>query len=261
MFIKIAFSSSFRSASMFCKFKSNLEAHSNVGIILPTYCEAQNIERLIVEIENLPLNTSVLVIDDSSPDGTADIVERLQRKYLNILLLVRGQKSGLGSAITDGFRTFLSLPQTPEFVVTMDADYSHNPQDMPRLISSMSSECDLAIGSRYCRGGKTAGWPLTRKIVSRCANSIARGVLGLKLHDCTSGYRCYSTSFLRKTIGYLHSQTYDIQIETVKQAHSQGFRMQEVPILFVNRKRGKSKLSLREIENYVSYIFKTVLFR
>ncbi|MCW4010784.1 MAG: polyprenol monophosphomannose synthase [Candidatus Bathyarchaeota archaeon] len=246
---------------MFCQLTGNLEVNSNVGVILPTYCEAPNIERLISEIEELPLKTSVLVIDDSSPDGTAGIVEGLQQKYPNLLLLVRCQKSGLGSAITDGFRTFLSLPRVPEFVVTMDADYSHNPQDMPRLVSSMNSGCDLAIGSRYCAGGKTVGWPLTRKIVSRGANAIARGVLGLNLHDCTSGYRCYSTNFLRKTIGYLHSQTYDIQIETVKQAHSQGFRIHEVPILFVNRKRGKSKLSLREIENYVSYIFQNVAFR
>jgi dolichol-phosphate mannosyltransferase len=241
--------------------EGNLEVNSEVGVILPTYCEAQNIRTLIAEIEALPLNTSILVIDDSSPDGTAETARKLQQKFPNILLLVRPQKSGLGSAITDGFRTLLSLPHVPEFVVTMDADYSHNPKDMPRLVSIMSSGCDLAIGSRYCKGGKTAGWPLTRKIISRGANATARGVLGLKLHDCTSGYRCYSTGFLTKTIGYLHSQTYDIQIETVKQAHSQGFKVQEVPILFVNRKEGKSKLSLREIENYVSYIFKTVVHR
>jgi dolichol-phosphate mannosyltransferase len=141
----------------------------------------------------------------------------------------------------------------------MDADYSHNPEDLPRLVSSMQDGVDLAIGSRYVEGGKTEGWPMSRKIISRCANAIARGVLGLKLHDCTSGYRCYSTRFLGNTIGFLHSQTYDIQIETVKQAHVQGVKTQEVPILFVNRKQGKSKLNLREIENYVSYICKTVI--
>jgi len=246
---------------MFCQLKGNSEVRSRIGIILPTYCEAQNIEKLIAEIEALPLNTSILVIDDSSPDGTADAVKKLQKKYPNLLLMVRPQKSGLGSAITDGFRAFLSLKHVPEFVVTMDADYSHNPEDLPRLVSNMSSGCDLVIGSRYIKGGKTAGWPYTRKIISRGANAIARGVLGLKLHDCTSGFRCYSTSFLKETLSYLHSQTYDIQIETVKQAHSKGFRVAEVPILFVNRKRGKSKLSLVEIENYVSYIFKTVVQR
>ncbi len=239
--------------------EGNREVNSKVGIILPTYCEAENIQRIVAEIEQLPLNTSILVIDDSSPDGTADAARKLQKKYSNILLQVRPQKSGLGSAITDGFRTFLALPHVPDFVVTMDADYSHNPEDLPRLVSSMQDGVDLAIGSRYVEGGKTEGWPMSRKIISRCANAIARGVLGLKLHDCTSGYRCYSTRFLGNTIGFLHSQTYDIQIETVKQAHVQGVKTQEVPILFVNRKQGKSKLNLREIENYVSYICKTVI--
>jgi dolichol-phosphate mannosyltransferase len=240
--------------------EGNFEVNSRIGIILPTYCEKQNIERLVDEIEDLPLKTSILVIDDSSPDGTSDAIRKLQQKYSNILLLVRPQKSGLGSAITDGFRTYLGLKKVPEFIVTMDADYSHNPKDLPRLVSNMG-DCDLAVGSRYINGGATEGWPYSRKIISRGANAIARGILGLRLHDCTSGFRCYSSEFLKQTIGFLHSQTYDIQIETVKQAHSQGFRMQEVPILFVNRKRGKSKLNVLEIENYVSYIFKTVIHR
>ncbi len=238
--------------------EGNFEVNSRIGVILPTYCEAQNIERLVAEIEGLPLRTSILVIDDSSPDGTSESIRNLQHKYQNILLLVRPQKSGLGSAITDGFRTYLELRNVPEFVVTMDADYSHNPKDLPRLVSKMDN-CDLAVGSRYIKGGATEGWPYSRRIISRSANAIARGILGLTLHDCTSGFRCYSSAFLKQTIGFLHSHTYDIQIETVKQAHSQGFRMQEVPIVFVNRKRGKSKLNVLEIENYVSYIFKTVI--
>ncbi len=236
----------------------NLDVNSQVGVILPTYCEAQNIEKLIAEIENLPLDTSILVIDDSSPDGTADIVRKLQEKYSNILLLVRSQKGGLGTAITDGFKIFLSLKNVPKFVVTMDADYSHNPKDMLRLVSNMRNGCDLVVGSRYCRGGRIEGWPYARKIVSKSANAIARSVLNLQLYDCTSGFRCYSISFLRETINYLHSHTYEIQIETIKQAHLKGFTAAEIPILFVNRKRGKSKLSAVEIKSYVSYIFKTV---
>jgi dolichol-phosphate mannosyltransferase len=239
----------------------NLEFNSQVGVILPTYCEAQNIEKLIGEVECLPLKISIIVVDDSSPDGTADIVKRLQTKYAGLLLLVRPQKSGLGTAITDGFRAFLSLKYVPEYVVTMDADYSHNPADLPRLVSCMGDRCALALGSRYCSGGKTTGWPYTRKIVSRGANALARSVLGLKLHDCTRGYRCYSTELLKEILPYLHSQTYDIQIETIKQAHLKCFDINEIPIAFVNRKRGKSKLSYIEIENYLSYIFKTVLFR
>jgi dolichol-phosphate mannosyltransferase len=246
---------------LFGQLQGNAEVKANIGIILPTYCEAQNIERLISEIQALPLDASILVIDDNSPDHTAQTVRRLQEKNSKILLIERPQKKGLGSAITDGFRTYLSLKHPPEYVVTMDADYSHNPQDLSRLVATMSGGCSLAIGSRYCENGRTQGWPLTRRVISRVANTIARQILGLKLHDCTSGYRCYTTSLLKQTIGFLHSQTYDIQIETVKQAHLQGFRMQEVPILFVNRKQGKSKLSIREIENYLSYIFKTVTAR
>jgi dolichol-phosphate mannosyltransferase len=240
--------------------EGNSQCAAEIGILLPTYCEAANIERLIGEIEALPLNACILVIDDSSSDGTANTVRNLQTKYPNLFLLVRPQKSGLGSAITDGFRAFLSMPHVPQCVITMDADYSHNPQDLPPLVSAMV-DYDVVIGSRYVPDGKTEGWPFSRKLISRGANALARSLLGLKLRDCTSGYRCYSTVFLRQTIGYLHSQTYDIQIETVKQAHNQHFKVHEVPILFVNRKEGKSKLSLWEIENYVSYIFKTVVLR
>lgn len=238
----------------------NLEVDSRVGVILPTYCEAKNIKKLIPEMERLPLNISILVVDDSSPDGTADEVRELQKKYPNLLLLLRSQKIGLGSAITDGFKTIMSLKNVPALVVTMDADYSHNPQDLLRLVSEIDNGYDLIIGSRYCSGGKTAGWPYARKVISIGANILARSLLGLKLRDCTSGYRCYSTNFLRATIPYLHSQTYDIQIETINQAHLKGFNVHEIPILFVNRKRGKSKLSLVEIENYLSYVFKTLVF-
>jgi dolichol-phosphate mannosyltransferase len=235
----------------------NLGSRSEVGVILPTYREAQNIEKLILEIENLPLNTTILVIDDSSPDKTAGIVKALQKKFSNVLLCVRPEKRGLGTAITDGFKIFLSLKYPPRFVVTMDADYSHNPKAMPQLLSNMQNKCGIVIGSRYCEGGEIAGWPYTRKILSRTANLVAKSVVGLALHDCTSGFRCYSTSFLKAAIGSLHSETYEIQIETVRQALSKDFSVKEVPILFVNRKSGKSKLTLTEIQSYISYIFRT----
>jgi dolichol-phosphate mannosyltransferase len=235
----------------------DLAVNSEVGVILPTYREAENIANLIEEIENLQLNTSILVIDDSSPDRTAETVKNLQKKYDNILLCVRPKKSGLGTAITDGFQVFLSLKFSPRFIITMDADYSHNPKTMPQLLSNMQSGCGIVIGSRYCRGGKITGWPFTRKIISRAANVVAKFLIGLKLRDCTSGFRCYSTNFLKVAIGSLHSQTYEIQIETVRQALSRGFSVKEIPILFVNRKLGKSKLSLAEIQSYMSYIFRT----
>jgi len=238
----------------------NVDVNSEVGVILPTYREAENIAKLIVEIENLSINSSILVIDDSSPDKTAAIVKNLQKKYDNILLCVRPEKTGLGTAITDGFKIFLSLKTSPRFIVTMDADYSHNPKAMMHLLYAMQCGCGIAIGSRYCRGGRTAGWPFTRKIISRAANTVAKSVVGFKLNDCTSGFRCYSTNFLKEAISSLHSETYEIQIETVKQALLRGFGIKEVPILFVNRKRGKSKLTLVEVQSYLSYILKTVAY-
>jgi dolichol-phosphate mannosyltransferase len=232
---------------------------SKIGVILPTYREAENIANLISDIEGLKLNASILVIDDLSPDKTAEIVREMQQKYSNILLCVRPKKTGLGTAITDGFKIFLSLNHLPKYIVTMDADYSHNPKAIPQLLSNMDSSCGVVIGSRYCKGGKTSGWPFTRKVISRVANLIARSSLGLKLHDCTSGFRCYSTDFLKVAVGNLHSQTYEIQIETIRQAVLRDFNVKETPILFVNRKRGKSKLTLTEIKSYLTYTFKAAV--
>jgi len=238
---------------------SNSVENSEVGVILPTYGEADNISKLIEDIENLKFDASILVIDDSSPDGTAEIVREKQRKYPNVMLYVRPKKSGLGTAITDGFKIFLSAPTPPKYVFTMDADYSHNPQDIPQLLVTMREcDCGIVIGSRYVKGGKISGWPFTRKITSKTANFIARASLGLKPHDCTSGFRCYSTRFLKETVENLHSHTYEIQIETVRQAALKKFMVKESPIVFVNRKRGKSKLSLTEVKSYLSYTFKAV---
>jgi dolichol-phosphate mannosyltransferase len=228
-----------------------------VGVLLPTYGEADNISRLIEDIENLKLDVSILVIDDSSPDGTAEIVKEKQKKYGNVTLHVRPKKSGLGTAITDGFKIFLSAQNPPQYILTMDADYSHNPQDIPQLLATMRErDCGIVIGSRYIKGGKINGWPLTRKITSKTANFIARASLQLKPHDCTSGFRCYSTKFLREAVDSLHSHTYEIQIETVRQATLGGFKVEESPVVFVNRKRGKSKLSLGEVKGYLSYTFR-----
>ncbi|NIO38240.1 glycosyltransferase [Candidatus Bathyarchaeota archaeon] len=228
--------------------------HSEVGVLLPTYCEAQNIERLIDEIEDLDVNTSILVIDDSSPDGTSDMVRDCQRKYDNILLFVRPKKSGLGTAITDGFRIFLSMEAPPEYVITMDADYSHNPKDILRLVSVAKSGSGLVIGSRYCRGGSTLNWGPLRLVISRIANTLASLMIGARIHDYTSGFRCYSTDLIRRIVEDLHSQTYEIQIETIRQAWKRMFKVVETPVAFVNRKKGKSKLTPNEIRGFLSYI-------
>jgi len=236
--------------------EGNLNINSEIGLILPTYCEGANIGKLIHEIDNLNLSISVLVIDDSSPDGTADTVRDLQKKYSNVLLFVRPKKLGLGTAITDGFKIFLSLKNPPMYIVTMDADYSHNPKDVLRVISAAKEEKGLAIGSRYCKGGKIINWSLFRLVTSRVANLIAYILVRARIHDYTSGLRCYSTSLVKAMVADLHSQTYEIQIETIRQACRRRFDVREVPMTFVNRKRGKSKLTPNEIKEFVSYIIK-----
>ena len=234
--------------------EGDINIKSDVGVILPTYCEAVNIGQLIQEIEDLKQKISVLVIDDSSPDGTASIVRSLQKKYNNILLLVRPKKFGLGTAITDGFHIFLALKNPPKCIVTMDADYSHNPKDIARLISTLENKCDLVIGSRYCFQGKTVEWSIMRHIISKVANLVASLLVRAKIHDYTSGMRCYSTSLVKSILGDLHSQTYEIQIETIRQARLRNFKITEIPITFTNRKKGKSKLAINEIKQFFSYI-------
>jgi dolichol-phosphate mannosyltransferase len=241
--------------------EGNLGIDSELGFILPTYCEVANIEKLVHEIEGLNLNISILVIDDSSPDHTADLVRRLQKKYKNVLLLVRPEKSGLGSAITDGFKTFLSLENPPDYIVTMDADYSHNPADVPAVISAAKEVNGLAIGSRYCVGGKVANWSMFRRIISRLANTTSSFLIGAKIHDYTSGLRCYSTDLVKQIVNDLHSQTYEIQIETIRQSYRRKFIIAETPITFVNRKKGKSKLTTNEIKEFIRYVLLKVVLK
>ena len=244
---------------MYYQLTGALGSISDLGVVLPTYREAENIANLVDEIEALPLETSILVIDDSSPDKTADVVKNLQKKYINILLCVRPEKRRLGTAITDGFKIFSSLKCLPKFIMTLDADYSHNPKTIPMLLSKMQADCGIVIGNRYCKGGEVTGWSWARKVISRNANLVAKFLIGLNLHDCASSFRCYFAKFIRSAIGSLHSHTYEIQIETLRQALSRNFSIKEIPILFVNRKRGKSKLSLTEIQSYISYFFKAML--
>jgi dolichol-phosphate mannosyltransferase len=237
--------------------EGDLHAKSEIGVILPTYCEAANIGSLIKDLEDLDLDLRVLVIDDSSPDGTASVVRKLQSKYRNILLFVRRKKLGLGTAITDGFKVLLSLKNPPKYIVTMDADYSHNPRDVPRAIAAAKKGKGLAIGSRYCKGGGVMNWSVFRRVTSRVANILASILVRARIHDYTSGLRCYSTKLVREMVPDLHSETYEIQIETIRQACNRGFDVREFPMTFVNRKKGKSKLSANEIKEFTSYILKT----
>lgn len=230
-----------------------------VAVISPTYCEAENIGGLIQTIEGLHLNSILLVIDDSSPDETRYIVEQLNEKYRNIILLTRPRKMGLGTAIRDGFELLLSHPSPPKYIVTMDADFSHTPKDIPRLLDFAKNGYDLVVGSRYCDGGVAKGWTLIRRITSIIANRMAGSLVQARLNDFTSGFRCYSQICVQKVLPKLHSQTYEIQIETIRQAKLHNLKIGEVPIIFENRKKGKSKLSLSEVIAFSKYIMKVLL--
>lgn len=235
------------------------EASSHAAVILPTYCEAENIESLITSIMDLQLDATIVVMDDSSPDGTADRVQKLQRVYPNIFLVSRPRKAGLGTAITDSFRFILSQPNPPDFIIAMDADYSHNPQDIPRLIQKAEKGYDVVIGSRYCPGGKVKGWNLRRLILSRAANKATAKIVALPVNDLTSGFRCYSRDYVEQILPNLHSETYEIQIETLRQARVHKARVTEIPITFTNRKKGKSKLTNNEILSFLMYVLRTAL--
>jgi dolichol-phosphate mannosyltransferase len=235
-----------------------MKTNPRVAIILPTYCEAENIADIIHTIENLKLNSTLVVIDDSSPDGTQKIVKELKEKYKNIILLNRPRKMGLGTAIRDGFQFLLSLAKQPEYIVTMDADYSHNPNDVPKLLKLAKKGYDLVIGSRYCEKGEVKGWKLSRLLISKVANKITGMLIKIQLNDFTSGFRCYSKEYIRKALPSLHSQTYEIQIETIRQAKLQSSKIGEIPIIFENRKKGKSKLTLTEIAAFSEYILKVL---
>jgi dolichol-phosphate mannosyltransferase len=242
--------------------EGDLNIEADVGVLLPTYCEAANMEKLISEIENLDLSLCILVLDDCSPDGTANIARVLQKKHKNILLFNRPEKTGLGTAITDGFKIFLALEKPPKYIVTMDADYSHNPRDIPRIVATAKEGKGLAIGSRYRRGGRIENWSVFRLATSRVANLIASIVVRAPIRDHTSGFRCYSTRLVKTIVPDLHCQTYEIQIETIRQAVRRRFNVREVPIIFMNRKKGKSKLSFNEIKEFVSYaFFRAILHR
>lgn len=232
-----------------------------IAVILPTYCEAENIESLMHQIEELKLDLSITVIDDSSPDGTSDVVNRLRKKYRDIRLISRPEKLGLGTAITTGFQSVLESEKSLEYIITMDADYSHNPQDIPKLVDVARRGYGLVIGSRYLREGKVIGSHFGRRLISRLANTLASVVVGKRMHDCTSGFRCYSKRYVENVLPNLHSQTYEIQIETLKQARINGFPIREVPITFVDRKRGKSKLTSAEVYAFLTYILKNTPIR
>ena len=212
-----------------------------VLVVIPTYDEAENIERISQEILSSINDILILFVDDHSPDGTGEIADRLAGESPSISVIHRPKKMGLGPAYVDGFR--YATEKNYEYVVSMDCDLSHDPKDIPRLVGAARNGVDLVIGSRYIKGGKIIGWALHRYLLSRLANFYTSVLLGFVVRDWTSGFKCYRRETLKSvtTTGAV-AKGYAFQIESVYRAIKAGFRVQEVPILFRERKRGESKL-------------------
>lgn len=213
-------------------------------VIVPTYNEAHNIQKIIDAVMHLDEPADLLVVDDGSPDGTGDIVENLKEKYGNQLhLLRRSGKLGLGTAYVEGFN--FALKNGYEYVCEMDADFSHNPNDLPALIREVKNgNADLAIGSRYSKGISIVNWPLSRLILSYGANLYARIITGLPVMDTTAGFKCIHRKVLETiSIDRIRSNGYAFQIELHFRAWKAGFCIKEVSIIFREREEGVSKMS------------------
>lgn len=211
-------------------------------VVLPTYDEAANIEEVLRRLRDVSPSTSILVVDDASPDGTADIAEKVAEDIGGVEVMRRRAKSGLGSAYRDGFRKGLTTGH--DVLVEMDSDLSHDPAALPTLLEGVEGGVDLMIGSRYVPGGSIPDWSWYRRALSKWGNRYAAGVLGMDVRDATSGYRAYSAEALaRVDFHTVRADGYGFQIEMAYRVLATGGRLREVPISFVDRARGTSKMS------------------
>jgi dolichol-phosphate mannosyltransferase len=214
-----------------------------VLVVLPTYNEAENIDPVLRRIREAMPDAGVLVVDDGSPDGTADMAELLGKELGGIDVLRRTAKSGLGSAYRAGFR--VGLEQGWDILIEMDADLSHDPDALPALVAPIADGFDLVVGSRYVPGGSIPNWTWHRQLLSRGGNIYAATLLGLHVTDSTSGFRAYRASVLRRLdLASIRAEGYGFQIEMVYQVRRHGGQVTEVPIRFVDRTVGKSKMSM-----------------
>ena len=213
-------------------------------VIIPTYNEAENIERILRRIvESLP-DTGVLVVDDGSPDGTGDLVKRVAAELPDVHLMARAGKAGLGSAYRSGF--VWGMENGYDVLIEIDADFSHDPGALPALVEPLTQGYDVAIGSRYVKGGNVPNWARHRHLLSQGGNRYASLVLGLRVSDSTAGFRAYSAAILRKLdLEAIRAEGYGFQIEMTYRAKQQGAKIKEVPITFVDRVAGESKMSSR----------------
>lgn len=219
----------------------NLKAKERFLVIVPTYNEAENITKLIPQILLQDSRIDVLVVDDNSPDGTGEYVKKLYAKNSRIFLIQRPSKLGLGTAYVTGFR--FALEKGYALIFEMDADFSHDPKEISRFVEA-SKEYDLVLGSRYVSGVNVVNWPLSRLLLSVFANRYTRWVTGLPVKDATGGYKCFRRCVLEAIdLDAVRSDGYSFQIEMTFKAWKKGFRIKEIPIVFVDRNTGISKMS------------------
>jgi dolichol-phosphate mannosyltransferase len=210
-------------------------------VVIPTFNEAENIPRLIPEILEKDASLEVLVVDDGSPDGTAALVRDIMKNNPRVHIIERSGKMGLGTAYVAGFR--YAIEAGYDFVFEMDADFSHRPVEIPKFLSAVA-KADLVIGSRYIDGVRVLNWPMQRLALSYTANVYTRFMTGLPLHDATGGFKCYRRSVLEAIdLDRIKSNGYAFQIEMSYKAWKKGFRLAEIPIVFVDRTNGVSKMS------------------
>ncbi len=217
--------------------------NSDSLVIIPTYNEKENIENIIRAVFNLEKSFHILIIDDGSPDGTATIVKELQKEYsTSLFLLERQGKQGLGTAYIAGFKW--ALEKDYLYIFEMDADFSHNPNDLPRLYKACTEEgADVAIGSRYVSGVNVVNWPMGRVLMSYFASKYVRIITRLPIHDTTAGFKCYRREVLETIdLNRIQFKGYAFQIEMKFKSYLAGFNIVEVPVIFINRKLGTSKM-------------------
>lgn len=210
-------------------------------VIIPTYNEIENIERMLRLVPTLHEDLDVLIIDDGSPDGTAAVVKQMKEQDSRIHLIERKGKQGLGSAYVTGFK--YAIKNGYDYVLEMDADFSHNPHDIPRLIEA-AQKYDLVIGSRYSNGVNIVNWPIKRLLISYFASKYVRIITGMPVKDPTGGFKCFKRQTLEAIdLDQIHSGGYSFQVEMNYRAWCKGFRIKEIPIIFTERVNGVSKMS------------------
>ena len=223
-------------------------------IIIPTYNEIENLPPLLKEIYSYAPESDILIVDDNSPDGTGELADKIHEENAQVHVLHRAGKLGLGTAYIEGFKYAIEHGYDAAF--EMDADFSHDPKYLPDFLKAIEN-ADLVIGSRYIPGGDTPNWTMLRRLISGGGNIFARFMLGIPVHDCTAGYRCYRREVLESIdLDSIQSQGYAFQIELANRVMQHGFKIVETPIVFMDRRVGKSKMSRKIVIEGFTYVIK-----